>query len=420
MNFKSDGSELETKTAAPLLIVGASARAAAYSAVRSGLKPICADLFADEDLKAVAKVWTVNRYPQDLPEVVENIPNCPWMYVGALENHPQIIAEISAHRPLWGNPAEVVLAVRDPFRIFPMLTRAGIGVPDVRPSGDPPSADGRWLLKPINSAAGRGICVWNHDNRHSKTLAEPHYFQQYLSGAPLSALFMATRSRTVLVGITRQLVGEEWLGASPFVYCGSIGPIDLTKEIQQQIQWMGTVLAKEFRLRGLFGVDFLLDGQSARPTEINPRYTASAEVLETAYEIPLLSWHSRSCVEFEFPDAVPDGPEKLRAFEKEFNTALRIVGKAILYAEEDLTVANLEERLPTETNDSIQLADIPAPGSQIKPRHPICTVFASGKNENSCLRSLRQNVCCVRDAIGSVESRAVSARSGATRPGSVR
>ena len=35
-----------------LLIVGASARAAAFSALRAGLRPWCADLFGDDDLRA--------------------------------------------------------------------------------------------------------------------------------------------------------------------------------------------------------------------------------------------------------------------------------------------------------------------------------------------------------------------------------
>jgi len=34
---------------AQVLIVGASARAAAFSALRAGLRPWCADLFADLD-----------------------------------------------------------------------------------------------------------------------------------------------------------------------------------------------------------------------------------------------------------------------------------------------------------------------------------------------------------------------------------
>ena len=35
-----------------LLIFGASVRAAAFSALRAGLQPWCADLFADADLRA--------------------------------------------------------------------------------------------------------------------------------------------------------------------------------------------------------------------------------------------------------------------------------------------------------------------------------------------------------------------------------
>ena len=146
----------EIESAPSLLILGASTRAAAHSAIRAGLQPVCADLFHDEDLTAVSQVFRVERYPSSLPEVARKVPNCPWMYVGALENRPQIIAEISAQRPLWGNPDDVVRAVRDPFGVHSVLSQAGLDVPNVCSSAEPPAPDGRWLLKPINGAAGRG------------------------------------------------------------------------------------------------------------------------------------------------------------------------------------------------------------------------------------------------------------------------
>ncbi len=41
-----------------LLIVGASARAAAFSAMRAGFQPLCADRFADVDLSRAFKSIT--------------------------------------------------------------------------------------------------------------------------------------------------------------------------------------------------------------------------------------------------------------------------------------------------------------------------------------------------------------------------
>ncbi len=49
-----------------LMILGASTRAAAQSAVRAGFQPVCADHFADEDLFEVAEVLPLSGYPHGL------------------------------------------------------------------------------------------------------------------------------------------------------------------------------------------------------------------------------------------------------------------------------------------------------------------------------------------------------------------
>ncbi|MCH2591273.1 MAG: hypothetical protein MK004_22585, partial [Planctomycetales bacterium] len=60
-------------SAPPLVIVGASARAAAWSAIRAGRRPLCADLFADRDLLAVAAAIAVEDYPLGLVKAVEDL-----------------------------------------------------------------------------------------------------------------------------------------------------------------------------------------------------------------------------------------------------------------------------------------------------------------------------------------------------------
>jgi hypothetical protein len=88
-----------------VLILGASTRAAAQSAIRAGLHPICADLFADLDLRGCAQVLEVADYPRGLVAAAASAPACPWMYTGGLENQPGIVARISKSRPFqitWG------------------------------------------------------------------------------------------------------------------------------------------------------------------------------------------------------------------------------------------------------------------------------------------------------------------------------
>ncbi len=386
----------------PVLIFGASARAAAQSAIRAGMRPICSDLFADLDLREMAEVLPAVRYPHDLPQIAERVPTGPWMYTGALENYPEIISAVSSQHRLWGNPVEVVDRVRDPFLVYALLHNAGLPAVDVRRQSKPPPADGSWMIKPIRSAGGRGIRVWNEAAAGAGALDEPHYFQQKLDGTSISALFLATALRSRLVGITRQFVGTKMLHAPRFGYCGSIGPLDLPTQIVRKIKRMGQELTDACRLRGLFGIDLVCDGKSARLTEVNPRYTASVEVLENALRLPMLGWHGRTCEAFADPQAASRLDDQLSSLceQKQRDRFNRTAGKAILYASRNLDIPQFDgSAIPPISGLWPHLADIPSPGSLILAGRPICTILAEGSCRRKCLKQLVETIRMVRTYI---------------------
>lgn len=384
--------ETRIKDARPLLILGASVRSAAYSALRAGMRPICADLYIDEDLRAVAAVQALRNYPAELPELARRLPPGPWMYTGALENHPRIVAEISRSRPLWGNPSEVLALVRNPFWIHEQLAAAHLPTLAVRSATDPPSRDGQWMVKPFRSAAGRKIAGWKQSAANAVEFGEPFFFQKKAHGAPISALFLAAAGKTWLIGIARQFVGMRSLAAPPYAYCGSLGPIELSAEVVGQVERTGRTLAESAGLRGLFGGDFLFDSETAWLTEINPRYTASVEVFEHAYNVPLLEWHRRACLSYLTADCRErDLQIDVEPLQK--RKPAGIVGKIILYAKHDVTTVTPPDLCrPTDVWSIPLAADIPAAGSAIRAGHPVCTVLAADSNESGCLHQLANRV----------------------------
>jgi predicted ATP-grasp superfamily ATP-dependent carboligase len=281
-----------------LVIMGASTRAAAFSALRAGLRPICLDQYADADLEAVAEVIRVDDYPDGLPAALSPFPPYPVMYTGALENHPELIEQIALRQPLLGNDAATLRAVRDPCRVREVLAAAKVPHLEVCSSDQAPPADGRWLLKPQRGSCGRGVIPWTPSASGHPTLLEPHFFQERASGTCYSAVFAARQSplQVRYVGLTRQLVGLQELHAAAFSWCGSLGPALLDTKAEILIRRTGTVLAHRFGLRGLFGFDFILD-EDDQPllTEVNPRYTGSVEVLEQLCELNLLVDHWVGC-----------------------------------------------------------------------------------------------------------------------------
>ncbi|HEV3122913.1 MAG TPA: ATP-grasp domain-containing protein [Isosphaeraceae bacterium] len=358
-----------------VLILGANARAAAHSALRANLRPCAIDLFADRDLAACGPALQVPRggYPQALEELARDCPACPWIYTGAIENHPALVERISKKRPLWGVGVDALVGVRDPFALSAALRAAGLPALEVRLTSRGLPRDGSWLVKPIASAGGHG--VWQL-TRGVKRTGGSCYFQERKSGTPLAALFVGSRSGTKLLGVTWQWLGRP---GAPFGYRGSVGPWPLEVRERAQVAAMGRAFGSAFGLLGLFGVDFVLHDGAPWPVEVNPRYTASVEVLELALQRAFLDEHRFAC------DHAAPLPSRREA------RPAGVVGKAILFAEEAVVFANdVAWQPPADWFEIPIVADIPHPGTQFEPGEPVCTVFARAGTIPACRARLRR------------------------------
>ena len=365
-------------------VIGTSARSAVHSLARAGFRAWAVDQFADRDLKHVAAcaVCPHDRYPDALPEFAAQFPPGPILYTGGLENHPHIVAEIARTRELWGNPSEVLARVRDPFALSVALTATGFATPRLAPQGSPCPSEGRWLRKPLHSGGGLGI--------RFAQLGEPssphHYFQEFIDGPALSAIYTDGE----LIGVTQQLIGEPWLHASAFAYCGNIGPITIDSQAVSVVARLGNVLATEMGVRGLWGLDFILAGAVPFPLEVNPRYTAAVEVLEYAggaepnplTPFPKKEGGTEPNTKTTASQAPVLSPSPLRGGVGE-GLQTQTLGKAIYYAPRAITfphsgpwdadLAGVFDpwRVPG-------FADIPEPGSAIETGWPVLTFFVTG------------------------------------------
>jgi predicted ATP-grasp superfamily ATP-dependent carboligase len=389
-----------------LLIVGASVRAAAQSAWNAGCQPLAADMFADLDLRRLTGARPVPNYPAGLVSRCRQLAAGSWIYTGALENHPRLLDQLAAERPLLGNPSGVLRRIRDPWQLASAARRAGWQSPHLRhlhkgaadtlrtrsvPSAIPSRSD--WLCKPFRSAGG-GQIHWHPADESppasDSRISSRWYLQEYVSGCNNSASFVAAGGQAVLLGTTRQLVGCRWLGASGFQYCGNIGPLPLDDREEAALVCLGNTLACEFNLVGLFGVDYVTSGKSRYLIEVNPRYTASMEVLERSAHFAFVGAHVRACQSGILPERVwkPAGPPW---------------GKAIVYARGPLRVSRPFFAWALRTLQPprhCRVADIPNCGHWIPRGYPVTTVLASGSDEPSVLRRLKRRVAAVQRLLG--------------------
>ena len=142
-----------------ILIVGGSTRAAADSVRRAGWEPVCADLFADLDLRMTAEVIPIRKYPDSLPEDVAHIRADGWFYCGALENHPEILERMltadAAYGPLLGTSPDSLKLVRNPDWLAETLRRTGMNALEIASQSSAPEPNGSWLQKPLAKSPQR-------------------------------------------------------------------------------------------------------------------------------------------------------------------------------------------------------------------------------------------------------------------------
>jgi predicted ATP-grasp superfamily ATP-dependent carboligase len=363
-----------------LITIGASARAAAFSALRAGLRPWCADFFADLDLRQRCVVTRIPTNPCRYEQALQAAPPGPWMYTGGLENRPKVVRRLARHRSLWGNGPEQLRRARDPWFIHDALHPAGLPAPRVLRDGEPPPPDRRWLRKPLHGAGGSGIHWWTSATS-SVPRRGPWYVQEFIDGIPHAAVYLGDGHGARLLGMTRQLVGAAFLHAAHFRYCGSIGPVETDPALRESLRRVGDILAARCGLRGLFGVDGVLRDGVFYPVEVNPRYTASVEVLEYATGLPALALHASVFADVK-PPPNPRCPSG-------------ILAKAILFARADQIFPAegpwVEElRTPTPLTEPPAFADIPPAGTRIPAGRPILTFFAMGTSSIDCEDRLRQ------------------------------
>ena len=379
------------RKATRVLIAGTSARAAAESAARAGFEVTAIDAFGDLDqhpsvqARSVLRDCGARRFTApDVARVAQAVPCDAVAYLSPFENHPRAVATLARGRELWGNGPATLRRVREPLNVMRALRHRGFAAPavlakgpddarrpvlnpDVEPDSLPDVVS--WLAKPFASGGGHRVRPWKPFDRVPRGC----YLQERVEGTPGSVSFVAAGGRAVPLGVSRQLIGESVFGASGYRYCGTILAAGADDSLVEAACLLAQALAQEFGLVGVNGIDFIARDGILHAIEVNPRWSASMELVERAYGLSVFGAHVQACSAgalptFDLAHARRHAPA---------------VGKAIVFARRDVTLGDTRRWI-----EDPSVRDVPHPGERIPSGRPVCTVFATGRDAAACYEAL--------------------------------
>jgi predicted ATP-grasp superfamily ATP-dependent carboligase len=358
-----------------VLIASASGRALAASARKAGYRVFVLDAFNDADTrgwacKSQAVAWQEDGFEASrlMEPLTRWAHECQGLVYGSgFEAQPGLLSSAARHVPIWGNDPDTVAAVKDPQCFFGLLDTLAIPHPQIQ-FAIPPERE-NWLSKRIGGTGGAHV-QWT-----SSTPASHRYFQRHAPGLPMSALFLADGINMRLLGYNEQLLASS--EATPFRYGGAIARVRLPDTLHNGICASLKKLVGALGLRGLNGLDFLMQGKDFCVLEINPRPPATFELYEMDSSLSLVDVHIRAC------------QGELGSFDVSGGTPS---GSMIVYA--PCTV-----QIPSDLNWPAWVADRPDPGSTITRDMPVCSIHAQAANADSIRQELKERGDVVRSLL---------------------
>jgi predicted ATP-grasp superfamily ATP-dependent carboligase len=271
---------------------------------------------------------------------------------------------LSAERAILGVTGNTLTNLRNTSELYNLLKSKQINTPAIIISTNDLNKEISYLRKPKNRSGGLGIKPFDPSKQTMVEDAD-FYYQEFIKGESRSAIFCFTESGFELLGVSIQSSGTQSLHADDFLYSGNMGPVKPCSSELKDLQTIGEIISSNYHPLGLLGMDYILNDSKVYPLEINPRYTASMEVLELSLGQNFITKHMQA---FGFK-TICEIPAR---------TEPSVIGKAIYYAPHDVLIPEDAPWLSIESNPRLfsPFADIPKPGSAIHRGSPVVTIFA--------------------------------------------
>ncbi len=344
-----------------ILIVANSGRMLAQFAQKAGYSPVVIDCFSDVDTQTVAlECIKVDNLALDFLQspvllLLKKYQLSLFIYGSGLECHLDSLEFLRKYLGVLGNEVDVFSAIQNKAAFFNSLERLSIPYPKTTLKCFNLKSEG--LFKPMQGEGGVGI----KKNSQLKEIPEFSYWQQYVEGTAMSALFITNGIQSKIYGFHKQWVAT--VGNNEFIFSGLISQPEIDDELKTQVSLWITKLVQDFSLKGINSLDFIVSENDCFVLELNTRPSASMQL----YQNDLFSEHVKSVLSETIEPSNYEGGYH---------------GYKIIFAETDIVIRN-------NIQWPVGVVDIPVAGSIIHTEMPICSIIARENSEQLVLDQIQ-------------------------------
>ncbi len=381
-----------------VLVIGVNTRHIACSASRAGYTVYTLGRFNDVDLKACSDRSVIHDMPDDhgpdLPELaplIRTLLPVDLIVLGpGFEHLGGWVEEITGNVPVLNNPPNIFTSISDKAWLADKLKILNLPHP-FTVSLDSLKTPGDWtggypaIIKPRFGAGGMENRLVSNLEDLTMTMAVlecgQYLLQEYIKGTVASVSLISTGERAVAIAVNEQLAGIDTLTGMPFAYCGNITPY-----ISEHNDWMRETsikLAKELKLIGSNGVDFIITDKGPVVLEVNPRFQGSIDTVERS-----------------------TGHNIFRLHHESFLGKLPVCGdshcfsiKTIFFARQRLVVEKRGYDYLVQCHNEGTAADVPSEGTVCEKDDPVVSFLSDGNSRMEVVRQAEQLVSGLIDII---------------------
>lgn len=372
-------------------VVGASGRSAAESVRQAGFRAVVVDLYADRDSGEACDVLQIESFPDSIVAQLNALESGIILLAGGMENRLDLVAALGQYHRVLGPNVDQIKRFRDIEHLMWSIhqsTRSGVlQFPETVYSHSEANTESKWLCKSYFGCGGFHIERLTNDR--SKMLNDGnYYFQQEVAGRSVGTVFLCDQSKVQLLGATAALssaMHESLTGRQPalppMAYRGSYGTIELTSLVQDAMCHWAYLLTRDLDFTGIIQADWIVTDNTAWLLEINPRWTASMEIIEWSHGCNLFSIQANLDGELKpmltEPIAIPNRPAPAKTLYK----AIQYANSPFVVSEEESNAmfARKFNRLETKNfsgSNHAGWSDIPTAGTSIETGQPIASYFS--------------------------------------------